>query len=70
MGSGGDLGIKRKILRQERIGSVAADPDNLENSKEAGREAQGTGGLSRECTSRESVSPLSRLIRGFRIKYY
>ena len=27
---------------QERIDSIATDPDNLENSKEAGREAQGT----------------------------
>ena len=31
--------------------------------------AQGTLSLSKNCTSRESVSPLSRLIRGFRIKY-
>ena len=28
------------------VGSVAADPDNLDNSKEAGREAHGTQGLS------------------------
>ena len=27
-------------------------------------------GSSKICTSRESVSPLSRLIRGFRNKYY
>ena len=36
VGNGGDLGGKRKKRRQERVGSVAADPDNLENSKEAG----------------------------------
>ena len=30
--------------------------------------AQGTLSLSKNCTSRESVSPLSRLIRGFRNK--
>ena len=29
---------------------------------------QGTLSLSKNCTSRESVSPLSRLIRGFRNK--
>ena len=38
--------------------------------KEAGGGAQGTQGLSKICTSRESVSPLSRLIRGFRNKYH
>ena len=32
--------------------------------------AQGTLSLSKNCTSRESVSPLSRLIRGFRNKYH
>ena len=31
---------------------------------------QGTQGSSKNCTSRESVSPLSRLIRGFRNKYH
>ena len=31
---------------------------------------QGTLSLSKSCTSRESVSPLSRLIRGFRNKYH
>ena len=53
----------------ERLGSVAADPDNLEQRKEAGREASGSQGLSKNCTNRECVSPLSRLIRGFRNKY-
>ena len=62
--------MERKKRRQERFGSVAANPDKLENSKEAGREAQGTQGLSKNCTNRESVSPLSRLIKGFRNKYH
>ena len=38
--------------------------------KEAGGGAEGTLSLSKNCTSRESVSPLSRLIRGFRNKYH
>ena len=70
-GNGGDTGGKRKKCRTERIGSVAANPDNLESNKEAGGGAQGTQGSSKNCTSsRESVSPLSRLIRGFRNKYH
>ena len=69
-GNGGDTGGKRKKCRKERVGSVAANPDNLESNKEAGGEAQGTQGSSKNCTSRKSVSPLSRLIRGFRNKYH
>ena len=57
---------RKEKCRKERVGSVAANPDNLESDKEAGGEAQGTQGSSRNCTSRERVSPLSRLIRGFR----
>ena len=56
--------------RKERDGSVAANPDNLGSNKEAGGEAQGAQGSSKICTSRESVYPLSRLIRGFRNKYH
>ena len=56
--------------RKERVGSVAANPDNLESNKEAGGGAQDTQGSSKSCTSRETVSPLSRLIRGFRNKYH
>ena len=52
-----------------RVGSVAANPDNLESNEETGGGAQGAQGSSKICTSRESVSPLSRLIRGFRNKY-
>ena len=44
--------------------------DNLGSNKEAGGGAQGAQGPSKICTSRESVSPLSRLIRGFRNKYH
>ena len=42
---------------------------NLGSNKEAGG-AQGAQGSSEICTSRESVSPLSPLIRGFRNKYH
>ena len=34
-GNGGDLGGKRKTCGKERVGSVAANPDNLESNKEA-----------------------------------
>ena len=37
-GNGGDTGGKRKTCRKERVGSVAANPDNLESNKEAGWE--------------------------------
>ena len=40
------------------------------SNKEAGGGAQGAQGSSKIYTSRESVSPLSRLIRGFRNKYH
>ena len=69
-GNGGDMGGKRKICRKERVGSVAANSDNLGSNKEAGGGAQGAQGSSKISTSRESVSPLSRLIRGFRNKYH
>ena len=61
---------KRKKCRKERVGSVAANSDNLGSNKEEGGGAQGAQGSSKICTSRESVSPLSRLIRGFRNKYH
>ena len=63
-------GGKRKKSRKERVGSVAANPDYLGSNKEAGGGAQGAQSSSKICTSRESVSPLSRLIRGFRNKYH
>ena len=69
-GNGGDMGGKPKKCRKERVGSVAANPDNLGSNKEAGGGAHDAQGSSKICTSRESVSPLSRLIRGFRNKYH
>ena len=69
-GNRGDTGGKRKKCGKERVGSVAANPDNLESSKEAGGGAQGTQDSSKRCTSRESVSPRSRLIRDFRNRYH
>ena len=58
-GHGGDTGGKIKICGKERVGSIVANPDNLESNKEAGGGAQGTQGSSKNCTKRESVSPLS-----------
>ena len=69
-GNRGDRGGKRNKCRKERVGSVAASPDNLGSNKEAGGRAQISQGSSKICTSRESVSPLSRLMRGFRNKYH
>ena len=62
MGNGGDLGGNSKKEEQESVGSVAADPDNLENwieySKEAGR---GVTSLRENCTVQiERVCPLCR----------
>ena len=56
--------------RKGSVGPVAANSNIVEINKEAGGGAQGTLSLSKNCTSRESVSPLSRLIRGFRNKYH
>ena len=64
-GNGRNLCGKRKKCRKERVGSVVANPNNLESNKEAGGGAQGTQDSSKSGTSKESVSPLSRLIRGF-----
>ena len=61
---------KRKTLRQERVGSQAADPDDLEIREEAGEESQNTQGLSKNRTSRESVFPLTRLTRDFRNRFH
>ena len=58
VGNGGDLDGKRKTCRKERVGPVAANPDNLESNKKAEGGAQGTLGSSKNCTSRESMSPL------------
>ena len=45
VGNEGDLGGKRNNRRQERVRSVASDPDNLENSKGTEREAQDSQSL-------------------------
>ena len=68
--NGGDFGGTRKRCRKGSVGPVAANSNIVEVNKEAGGGAQGTLRLSKNCTSRESVSPLSRLIRGFRNKYH
>ena len=70
VGNGGDLSGKGKKCRKEWVGPVAANPDNLESNKEAEGGTQGTQGSSKNCTSRESVSPLLRLTKGFRNKYH
>ena len=67
VGNRGDMARKGKIRRQERLGSVDVDTEGLKNSNKAGREAQGTRSLEENC--RESMSPLSRLIRTFRNKH-
>ena len=59
VGDEGDLGGKRETRRQDMVGSVATNPDNLENRKEAGGGAQGTQDSSKNCTSR--VCPLCRV---------
>ena len=67
----GETWVESEIhVKKERVGSVAANSDNLGSNKEAGGGAQGAQGSNKICTSRESVSPLSRLIRGFRNKYH
>ena len=55
--------------RGESVGSVGADRGYLDDNKEEEREAQGAEGLNKNCTTRESMPPLSRLIRDFRNKY-
>ena len=43
----------KKKTRQERVGSVTANPDNLEIRKEAGGGAKGTQGLSKHCKRKD-----------------
>ena len=63
------LNLKLKIIKKYTY-THTANSDNLGSNKEAGGEAQGAQGSSKICTSREIVSPLSRLIRRFRNKYH
>ena len=44
-GNGRDTGGKRKICRKARVGSVAANPDNVESNKEAGGGSTRCSGL-------------------------
>ena len=44
-GNGGDMGGKGKKCRKERVGSVAANPDNLGGNKEAGGGSTRCSGL-------------------------
>ena len=59
-GNGGDMGGKRKKCRKERVGSVAANPDNLGSNKEAGGGGQGAQGSSK-IVQVERVCPLCRV---------
>ena len=68
MENGEDSGGRRKKRWQEGVGSLNFDPEHLEDRKEAEREAQGAEDLNKNC--RESESPLSCLIRGFRNKHH
>ena len=68
----GNLGGNRKKCRKERVGPVAANQDNLERNTQGskGGNTRCTRGFSKNYASRESVSPLSRLIRDFRNNKY
>ena len=68
--TGPDCVVMCNLINTHAHTHVAANPDNLGSNKEAGGGAQGAQGSSKICTSRESVSALSRLIRGFRNKYH
>ena len=60
-GNGGDLSGKRKKCRQERVDSVATNPDNLENRKEAGGEHKVLRAQVRNVQV-ERVCPLCRVL--------
>ena len=54
----GNLGRTREKNRKYRVGPVAANPNNLENSKEAEGRAQDTQGLSNKFVQVERVCRL------------
>ena len=59
----------RKTRRQKSIGSIGIDQDYLENRKNAEGETHGAKSWNKIC--KELIMfILSRLIRGFRNKYY
>ena len=64
-----DIQVGRQTDRQTDTHTQTHTHTHTHN-KEAGGGAQDAQGSSKICTSRESVSPLSRLIRGFRNKYH
>ena len=69
-GNGGDMGGERNKCRKERVGSVAANPDNLGSNKKAGGGHKVLRAQVR-FVQVERVCPLFlRLIRGFRNKYH
>ena len=69
-GNGRDTGGKRKKV-EKRVDPVAANPDNQRATrKQRGEHKVLRAQVGIVQTSRESVSPLSRLIRGFRNKYH
>ena len=51
----GDFGGMRRVSRQENVGSVYVDPEDLEDRKEAETEHQGAQSLSNSC--RTSLIP-------------
>ena len=62
--NGNKLGCKNRNRRRNNIDTVDADPDNQNGNQETERGVHGVGGLARG--SENIVSPLTRLIRGFR----
>ena len=62
VGKGGE---KREKRKKERVGPVPANQDNLIE-----RITRKKVPSLKNCTSKESLSPLSRLIRDFRNKYH
>ena len=65
--NGGDSGGGGR-RRQDSVGSVDVDPEDPENRNDVERETQDAQSSNKNC--RESVSPLSRMIKCFRNKYH
>ena len=62
VGNGGDLGGKRKNRKKERVGPVAANPDNLEKNKEAGGGGDKVPRAQVRTVQVERVCPLGHLL--------
>ena len=54
-----DLGERAKKRKQQSVGAVDVDPEDVENVKESGREVQGAPSYSKNC--RERVCSLCRI---------